>query len=78
VIQDQADLFVGTVAAILGLCLVLAALVNWSWYYSLRSARFLEARLTRTGARMFHGLLGLALVALGLALAAGWRWPLWD
>ena len=76
-IRGYEDLFVGTVAVVLGALLVTAASVNWAWYYSLRSARFLESKLTRTGARIVHGLLGLALIAVGLAVAAGFRWQLW-
>jgi small neutral amino acid transporter SnatA (MarC family) len=78
VIRGYEDLFIGIVAMVLGSLLAAAAAVNWSWYYSLRSARFLESRLTRTGARIVHGLLGLGLIAMGLALAAGYRWQLWD
>jgi len=77
-IRGYEDLFVGVVAIALGSMLVTAATVNWSWYYSLRSARFLESKLTRTGARIVHGLLGLALIAVGLAVAAGFRWQLWN
>ena len=76
-IRGYEDLFVGSVATAIGLLLVTAAVANWSWYYSLRSARFLESKLTRTGARIVHGLVGLALVALGLAIATGFRWQVW-
>jgi small neutral amino acid transporter SnatA (MarC family) len=76
-IRGYEDLFVGGVATAIGLLLVTAACVNWSWYYRLRSARFLEAKLTRTGARIVHGLVGLTLIALGLCIAAGFRWQLW-
>ena len=72
------DLFVGIVAMALGTLLVTAAATNWSWYYSLRSARFLDAKLTRSGARIVHGLLGLTLILVGLAVACGFRWPRWD
>lgn len=75
--DDHADLFVGSVAVSIGVALIAAAATNSSWFYSLRSARFLESRLTRTGARVVHTLLGLGLVALGTALLAGFRWQLW-
>jgi hypothetical protein len=74
---DQGDLFIGVVSLLVGTGLVTAAAVNWSWYYSLRSARFLEAKLTRTGARLVHAAVGLALIAMGVALLAGFRWQLW-
>lgn len=76
-IHGHEDLFIGAVAILCGSLLVTAAVANWPWYYSLRSARFLESKLSRTGARIAHCLLGLTLIALGLAVAAGLRCPLW-
>ncbi len=76
-IQQHADLLVGLVAMALGGGLLTAAAVNWPWYYSLRSARWLESFLTRTGARVGLGLLGLVLLTLGVLIAAGCRWRLW-
>jgi small neutral amino acid transporter SnatA (MarC family) len=76
-IGGHADLFIGIVATVLGTLLVVAAATNWAWYYSLRSARFLESKLTRGGARLVHAILGVALAAMGLAILAGFRWHLW-
>ncbi len=73
-IHGHEDSFVGLTAIAVGAGLLAAAAANWSWYYSLRSARWLESRLTRAGARWFHGLLGLGLIALGALIATGWRW----
>ena len=67
------DWFVGTVAVLLGVFLIASAAVDWNWYYSLRSARLLQRMLGRTGARLFHALLGLSLVVLGIAIALGHR-----
>jgi small neutral amino acid transporter SnatA (MarC family) len=77
-IHGHEDLVVGFVAIAIGLFLITTTVRNWSWYYTLRSSRWLESRFTRIGARVLHGLLGLGLIALGLAIAQGWRWPLWD
>ena len=41
-IRGYEDLFVGTVAVVLGLFLVVCAVMNWEWYYSLRTARWLQ------------------------------------
>lgn len=76
-IHSHEDLFVGLVAIAVGGGLLAAAAANWSWYYSLPSARWLTSQMTRTGARLFHGLLGLGLIVLGILIAAGWRWQLW-
>ena len=71
--QGYEDLFVGTVSCALGVFFITTAATNWAWYYSLRSARFLEKRLGRTGARLVHALLGMALIALGVTIALGIR-----
>lgn len=72
------DVFVGMVSVALGLFLVVVAARNADWYYQVRTARFLEARLGRAGARWVHGTLGCVLITLGVAIALGWRWPLWS
>jgi hypothetical protein len=36
----------------------------------------LQRLLGRTGTRLFHALLGCGLIALGIAIAGGYRWPL--
>ncbi len=75
-IRGIEDLFVGTTAALLGVLLIVCAVTNWQWYYSLRSAGWLTKRLGRGGARIFHALLGLALIALGATIITGFRWTL--
>jgi small neutral amino acid transporter SnatA (MarC family) len=77
-IHGYEDLFVGSVAAAIGFFLLTAAARNWPQLYSLRSSRWLESHLTRTKVRILHALLGLALMALGLAIAQGYRWQLWN
>ncbi len=72
-IRGYEDLFVGTVAILLGVFLCTCATVNWQWYYSLRTARLLQRAVGRTGARVVHCLLGLGLIALGIAIAFGYR-----
>ncbi len=76
--HDHGDLFIGVVATLIGTGMIVVAATNCPWYYSLRSARFLESRFSRTGARVLHAFLGLALLAMGVALLAGLRWQLWD
>jgi len=67
------DLFVGVVAGIVGLVLITAAVFDGQWLMQLAHPRMLAAVLGQTGARILIGLIGLALIALGAAVASGWR-----
>jgi small neutral amino acid transporter SnatA (MarC family) len=67
-----ADLFVGSVAMLLGTGLLVAAAAHWSPLYRLPSAQRLTRYLGCTGARVFHGILGLLLIGLGLSVLGGW------
>ena len=69
--MNPADMFVGLVAIGLGAIYVVVAAVNWEWYFQLRKARWLEARLGRTGVRCIYALLGVGLISLGLAITMG-------
>ncbi len=75
-ISGYEDLFVGIVAISIGLFLICSAVVNWNWFYSLRTARWLQQLFGKNGARLVHVLLGLILIALGTAIALGYRWTL--
>ena len=75
-IHGHEDLFVGIVGVSLGLFLIGCAVTNWNWYYSLRTAGWLQRAFGRTGARVTHALLGAGLIALGVAIAMGYRWPI--
>jgi hypothetical protein len=75
-IEGYEDAFVGSVAIGLGLALLTGSLLNSQWLYSLRSSRWLEALVARTGARFVHAALGCGLIALGCAIAQGFRWQL--
>ena len=70
-ISAHEELFVGAVSVALGAFILTSAAVNWAWLYTLRSSRWLEARWGRRGARLFHAMLGLGLIALGVAIALG-------
>ena len=67
------DLFVGAVAGMFGLALIAAAAFDSQWLMQLAHPRMLAESLGKTGARILIGLLGLALIALGAAVASGWR-----
>lgn len=50
---------------------MLGAICNWEWFMNARKARFMVKILTRNGARIFYGILGLALVVLGVLATMG-------
>ena len=47
------------------------AICDWDWYMNSRKARFFVSILSRNGARIFYGLLGLAFVVVGVLAAMG-------
>ncbi len=75
-IEGYEDAFVGSVAIGLGLALLTGSLLDAQWLYALRSSRWLEALIARTGARLVHAALGCGLIALGYAIVQGFRWQL--
>ncbi len=65
------DLLVGGIATVTGLLSLAVALGNWSWFYQLRLARRIESSWGRGKARMHYAVLGLMLIALGVAIMTG-------
>jgi hypothetical protein len=65
------DIFVGAVALGIGIFAILSAVFNWDWSYQLWKARWVETRFGRRGARIFYAILGMVMIALGIAIAAG-------
>ena len=55
----------------IGLFAASGSIFNWDWFMNNRKARFLVAILTRTGARVFYGLLGVGLIVFGLLFGLG-------
>ncbi len=54
-------LFVGA-----GLIAMAGALFNWDWFMNHPKSRFMVRILTRKGARIFYGCLGLGLFIYGI------------
>jgi hypothetical protein len=67
------DLLVGGLAAIVGLVLIAGAIVNGSWLLSLPKFRRLSESIGKTAARVVIALLGVAVIAIGITIASGWR-----
>lgn len=70
--MNSTDLFVGSVAGVVGLVILLAGALNWQRSYEYRPARWIEAAYGRNLARAFYVLLGLGLIVLGVAISQGW------
>ena len=66
-----ADIFVGSIALILGIAALVVAVLNLEAAYQLPKAQAIENRFGRRGARIFFAVLGLLLVGLGCAALAG-------
>ena len=50
-----------------GLFSLAGAVFDWDWFMGSRRAGLIVRILSRTGARIFYGLLGLVLIGLGAA-----------
>ena len=66
-----ADLFVGSVALVLGIGALVAALFNLEAAFQLPTAQAIENRFGRKGARICFAVLGLLLVGLGCLALIG-------
>ena len=67
------DLFVGSVAMIIGLLLLAGAVLDGQWLMQLTKPRLLSESLGKRGTRIVVGLIGAGLIAIGISIAAGWR-----
>ena len=50
---------------------MLGAICNWDWFMNARKARFMVKILTRNGARLFYGILGVGFAVLGVLTGMG-------
>ncbi|HEX5106779.1 MAG TPA: Imm17 family immunity protein [Pirellulaceae bacterium] len=67
------DIFVGVVTMVLGLALMAGAVLDGAWLMQLARPRFLATAFGKTAARLTLALIGAGLIALGTAVALGWR-----
>lgn len=44
---------------------------NWDWFMNSRKAQFFVKTLTRNGARVMYGVIGVALVVFGVLILLG-------
>jgi hypothetical protein len=73
--SSYADWFVGGVTIAIGASALWGALSANQHIFTMPKVRLLEASVGRSGARGILGALGMALIALGIAIALGWKWP---
>lgn len=52
--------------ALTGLTSLLAALLDWDWFFTARNAQFIVQNVGRRQARLFYGVLGLLLIAMAV------------
>ena len=64
-------MLVGVVAGLLGVVLILAAFLGWSWYRQMKVIRWLESRLGHAWTVRLTILLGLLIIAMGFLIARG-------
>ena len=62
---------IGLVFVAAGAFSMAGAICNWDWFINSRKAKLLVKLLTRNGARIFYGILGLAIVVLGVLATMG-------
>ena len=52
--------------ALTGIVALLAALLDWDWFFSARNAQFIVGNVGRRQARWFYGVLGVILIATAI------------
>lgn len=70
------DIFVGVITCLAGLLFIFGAASNNQFLLDLHKTRWVVNLWGRTGARLFVGIIGIGLIALGIAIIRGWRLPL--
>jgi hypothetical protein len=67
------DLVVGSLGVIAGVAFLAAAATDWPWLMRLPKWRLLTDSIGKPAARVVIAVLGLGLIAGGIAIAVGWR-----
>ena len=52
--------------ALAGIVSLLAAVLDWEWFFTARNTRFIVQNVGRRQARWFYGVLGLLLIAMAV------------
>ena len=71
-IHQESELSVmGWVFIAIGTFAICGAAMDWDWFMNSRRARFFVSVFGRMGARIFYGLLGIALMVFGILAIMG-------
>ena len=55
--------------ALTGIISLLAALLDWEWFFTARNSQFIVQNVGRRQARLFYGVLGVLLIATAVFFA---------
>lgn len=52
--------------ALAGITSLLAALLNWNWFFTTRNAQTIVRNVGRSRARLFYGILGVIIIGMAV------------
>ncbi|MDR0657886.1 MAG: immunity 17 family protein [Mediterranea sp.] len=58
--------FVQGLFAVTGIIALLASLLDWDWFFKAQNTQFIMRNVGRSWARLFYGILGLALMGMAI------------
>ncbi len=58
--------FIQFIFALAGLVSLLAALLDWNWFFTARNTQLIVRNVGRKRARLFYGLLGVVLIGMAV------------
>ena len=64
------DTFYFVILLLGGLFSIAGAVFNWDFFFSNSKARVFVRLLGRTGARIFYGILGIAIIIIGIKVVS--------
>lgn len=51
---------------IVGIVSILAAILNWEWFFNAQNSQFIVKSLGRKKARAFYAILGIVMIGIGI------------
>jgi len=69
------DYLLGSIFILTGIFSLLSSILNFEWFFNHRKADTMVRWFGRNGARVFYGLLGLALIICGILAMFYWEVP---
>lgn len=61
-----AHLFIQGLFALAGIVALLAAILNWKWFFEAQNAQLIVRNVGKKRARLFYGVLGVILIAMAI------------